>query len=121
MILKKLKSITWPVTLLMAVLAFGLAVPETSFAARMEETNSVHVTLAQASGEEAVNDPLESMNRLIFEFNEGLQDVLLRPIAKFYNANVNLTVRQGISNFLDNLSSPVIWPTIFCKESSNGR
>jgi len=109
MILKKLKSITWPVALLMAVLAFGLAVPEISFAASMEETDSVHVTLAQASGEEAVNDPLESMNRAIFEVNEGLQDVLLRPIAKFYNANVNLTVRQGISNFLDNLSSPVIF------------
>ena len=109
MILKKLKSITWPVALLMAVLAFGLAVPEISFAASMEETDSVHVTLAQASGEETVNDPLESLNRGIFEFNEGLQDVLLRPIAKFYNANVNLTVRQGISNFLDNLSSPVIF------------
>ena len=109
MILKKLKSITWPVALLMAVLAFGLAVPEISFAASMEETDTVHVTLAQASGEEAVNDPLESMNRSIFEFNEGLQDVLLRPIAKFYNANVNLTVRQGISDFLDNLSSPVIF------------
>ena len=109
MILKKLKSITWPVALLMAVLAFGLAVPEISFAASMEETDSVHVTLAQASGEDAVNDPLESLNRSIFEVNEGLQDVLLRPIAKFYNANVNLTVRQGISNFLDNLSSPVIF------------
>ena len=109
MILKKLKSITWPVALLMAVLAFGLAVPEISFAASMEETDSVHVTLAQASGEEAVNDPLESLNRSIFEVNEGLQDVLLRPIAKFYNANVNLTVRQRISNFLDNLSSPVIF------------
>ena len=109
MILKKLKSITWPVALLMAVLAFGLAVPEISFAASMEETDSVHVTLAQASGEEAVNDPLESMNRPIFEFNEVLQDVLLRPIAKFYNVNVNLMVRQGISDFLDNLSSPVIF------------
>ena len=109
MILKKLKSITWPVALLMAVLAFGLAVPEISFAASMEETDSVHVTLAQASGEEAINDPLESLNRSIFEVNEGLQDVLLRPIAKFYNANVNLTVRQRISNFLDNLSSPVIF------------
>ena len=109
MILKKLKSITWPVALLMAVLAFGLAVPEISFAANMEETDSVHVTLAQASGEETVNDPLESLNRSIFGFNEGLQDWLLRPIAKFYNANVNLMVRQGISDFLDNLSSPVIF------------
>ena len=109
MILAKLKSITWPGALLMTVLAFGLAAPETSFAADMAEADSAHVTLAQASDEEAVNDPLESMNRAIFDFNEVLQDVLLRPIAKFYNANVNLTVRQGISNFLDNLSSPVIF------------
>jgi phospholipid-binding lipoprotein MlaA len=113
MILKKLKYITWPGALLMAVLTFGLAVPETSFAASMEEVDSVHVTLAQASGEEAVNDPLESMNRAFFEFNEGFQDVLLRPITKFYNANVNLTVRQGISNFLNNLSSPVIFANDF--------
>ncbi len=109
MIFKKLKSITWLGALLMAVLAFGLAAPETSFGAGLEEADSAHVTLAQASGEEAVNDPLEPMNRAIFDFNEGFQDVLLRPIAKFYNATVNLTVRQGISNFLDNLSSPVIF------------
>ncbi len=85
MILKKLKSINWLGALLMAVLAFGLAAPETSFAADMAEADSVHVTLAQASGEEAVNDPLESMNRAIFDFNEVLVDVLLRPFALFYN------------------------------------
>jgi phospholipid-binding lipoprotein MlaA len=55
-----------------------------------------------------VNDPLESMNRVIFEFNEGLQDYLLRPTAKFYNKNVNETLRMGIGNFLSNLSAPVI-------------
>ena len=109
MILTKLKSVTWPGALLMAVLAFGLTAPETSLAAGLAEGDSTHVNLAQANEEEAVNDPLESMNRAIFDFNEVLQDVLLRPIAKFYNANVNLTVRQGISNFLDNLSSPVIF------------
>lgn len=109
MILKKLKSVTWPGALLMAVLAFGLTAPVTSFAAGLAEGDSTHVNLAQASEEEAVNDPLESMNRAIFDFNEVLQDVLLRPIAKFYNATVNVTVRQGISNFLNNLSSPVIF------------
>lgn len=57
---------------------------------------------------ESDNDPLESMNRVIFEFNEGLQDYLLRPTANFYNNNVNATVRLGIGNFLSNISSPVI-------------
>ncbi len=109
MILKKLKSVTWPGALLMVVLAFGLTAPVTSFAAGLAEGDPAHVNLAQASEEEAVNDPLESMNRAIFDFNEVLQDVLLRPVAKFYNATVNVTVRQGISNFLNNLSSPVIF------------
>ena len=109
MILKKLKSVTWPGVLLMAVLAFGLIAPAPSFAAGLAEGDSAHDNLAQASEEEAVNDPLESMNRVIFDFNEVLQDVLLRPVAKFYNATVNVTVRQGISNFLNNLSSPVIF------------
>ena len=109
MILAKLKSITWPGILLVAVLAFGLAAPGTSFGADMADADTAHVTLAQASEEEAVNDPLETMNRAIFDFNEGFQDVLLRPLAKFYNNSVNVTVRQGISNFLDNLSSPVIF------------
>jgi phospholipid-binding lipoprotein MlaA len=54
------------------------------------------------------NDPLESVNRVIFEFNEGLQDYLLRPTANFYNDNVNATVRLGIGNFLSNISSPVV-------------
>ncbi|MCH7937633.1 MAG: VacJ family lipoprotein [Proteobacteria bacterium] len=93
----------------MVVLAFGLTAPVTSFAAGLAEGDPAHVNLAQASEEEAVNDPLESMNRAIFDFNEVLQDVLLRPVAKFYNATVNVTVRQGISNFLNNLSSPVIF------------
>ncbi len=109
MILAKLKSITWPGALLVAVLAFGLAAPGTSFGAGMAEADSDHVTLAQASGEEAVNDPLEPMNRAIFDFNEGFQDVFLRPISKAYNANVNVTVRQAISNFLNNLAAPVIF------------
>ena len=57
---------------------------------------------------EDVNDPLESMNRMIFEFNESLQDYLLRPTANFYNKHVNSVVRDGIGNFLSNVSSPVI-------------
>jgi len=67
------------------------------------------VEIAQNKSEsDDANDPLESMNRVIFEFNEGLQDYLLRPTANFYNNNVNATIRLGIGNFLSNLSSPVI-------------
>ncbi len=64
--------------------------------------------IAQAKTDaEDINDPLESVNRVIFDFNEVIQDALLRPIVYFYNDTVPATMRQGISNFLDNLSTPV--------------
>ena len=116
------------VPLLVAVL--GFAQPSASYAAEAEartQAGFVGISLADAGekagekagavssevatsdDEESDNDPLEGLNRFIFEFNEILQDVILRPVSKFYNENVNVTVRQGISNFLDNLSSPVIF------------
>lgn len=92
-------------------LALGSASPAVAAdgAVAAAEMPAATVMVAQAKPEaEDVNDPLEPLNRAIFEFNEVLQDAILRPIAKFYNENVNLTVRQGVSNFLDNLKTPVI-------------
>lgn len=60
-----------------------------------------------AGGEEDFNDPLESFNRLMFDFNEVLQDFVLRPIASAYNL-LPMAVRDGVSNFFHNLRSPII-------------
>jgi len=53
------------------------------------------------------NDPLEPMNRAIFQFNEVADKVLLRPAAIGYNTVVPKGVRLGIRNFLNNLGSPI--------------
>ena len=53
------------------------------------------------------NDPLEPMNRAIFQFNEVTDKVLLRPAAIGYNTVVPSGVRIGIRNFLNNLQSPI--------------
>jgi phospholipid-binding lipoprotein MlaA len=67
------------------------------------------VELAQASGaEEDVNDPLEGLNRLIFEFNEFFQAMLLRPASEFYTAFMPPPMREAVGNMLDNLRTPVI-------------
>ncbi len=50
-------------------------------------------------------DPLEGMNRAIFAFNETLDDVLLRPLAKGYVAVVPELFRWMISNELSNLEN----------------
>lgn len=104
----KPKFLKWFGAILAIALVFGFAAPSVSHAADPVEQNAATVTVAATSPDEEINDPLESMNRAIFDFNEVLQDTILRPLAQFYNETVNVTVRQGISNFLDNLSTPVI-------------
>ncbi len=64
--------------------------------------------LAQATTpDDDVNDPLEPLNRVIFQFNEAVYDILLTPIAKTYNTVLPEPVRVGVSNLVDHLSSPV--------------
>lgn len=64
---------------------------------------------ANPSPEGDVNDPLESVNRVIFRFNEGVDTVLLRPVARGYVAIVPEYGRKRVSNVLTNLRMPVIF------------
>ena len=55
-----------------------------------------------------INDPLEPFNRAMFEFNRGLDTLVLRPVASMYRGLVPPPVRELVSNFLSNLKTPVI-------------
>ncbi len=55
------------------------------------------------------NDPLEPMNRATFQFNMAFDRYIMRPIAVVYRAILPSPVRVGITNFLDNISSPFIF------------
>lgn len=63
---------------------------------------------AYAAYKEA-NDPLEPMNRAIFQFNLMLDKLVLRPIAITYRTIFPARVRSSITSFFDNLESPVIF------------
>ncbi len=65
------------------------------------------ILLAQAEQDEDVNDPLEPLNRAIFQFNEIVYAALLDPLARSYNAYVPDTLRLAIGNLLSHLASPV--------------
>ena len=55
-------------------------------------------------------DPLEGLNRVIYKFNDGLDTVVLKPLARGYNAIVPAPVNKGVTNFfgnLDDISSAV--------------
>jgi len=56
----------------------------------------------------ALNDPLEPTNRVIYEINDGIDVVILRPLALVYRAVLPDPARQGVRNVLDNLASPVV-------------
>ena len=48
-------------------------------------------------------DPLESVNRFIFAFNDGVDMVVVNPLVSFWNGIVPGPIRQGVSNVFDNL------------------
>jgi len=54
------------------------------------------------------HDPLESMNRSVFEFNEVLDDKIMEPVARGYRAVVPDPVEMVIGNFFSNLNDVVV-------------
>jgi phospholipid-binding lipoprotein MlaA len=54
-----------------------------------------------------VSDPLESWNRAMFSFNDGLYTYALRPVAAGYAAVVPQGGRQAVRNAFGNLMTPV--------------
>jgi phospholipid-binding lipoprotein MlaA len=62
----------------------------------------------RAAFEEA-NDPLEPMNRSVFEFNRVLDGLVLKNVALFYRTVVPDPVRNSLRHLLDNLKEPVVF------------
>lgn len=88
--------------------ALVLAVPMVMVDGPRAAADDDQVAAAAAAAEEAeVNDPIEPVNRAIFEFNEGLQVLLLRPAATLYKAFTPPPVREAVGNAMDNLSTSV--------------
>ena len=50
------------------------------------------------------HDPLEPMNRKVSQFNDGLDRVVLKPVATAYKTVTPSLVRTGVSNFFNNIS-----------------
>lgn len=61
--------------------------------------------LAQSRAE--ANDPLEPLNRLVFGFNEILDQVIFTPVSLTYRTIVPGPVRTGVSNAVANAKAPV--------------
>ncbi|MBL6945410.1 MAG: VacJ family lipoprotein [Rhodospirillales bacterium] len=71
-------------------------------------SSSQVAALAAADEGDDVNDPLESLNRLIFGFNEFFNKAVLYPATSIYQIFLPPQLRNAIGNMIDNLSTPVI-------------
>lgn len=56
-----------------------------------------------------VYDPFEKENRVFFDVSLTLDRAVLRPAAVAYSRALPQTVRDSVRNFIDNLSSPVVF------------
>jgi len=65
------------------------------------------IQVAQVA-DDSVSDPLEGMNRVIFDANEFLYSMFLRGPTEMYVGLVPPPLRSAVSNMLHNLTTPVI-------------
>jgi phospholipid-binding lipoprotein MlaA len=83
--------------------------PDRLRAARILAALIVALTLGALGGCASVahpnpRDPWEGFNRRSYEFNEGVDRVVLKPAATWYREKVPPLLRTGVSNFFGNLS-----------------
>ena len=57
-----------------------------------------------ANGPVNPRDPFEPFNRKALQFNEGVDALVLKPVATVYRQHVPPLVRTGVSNFFGNMS-----------------
>jgi len=53
-------------------------------------------------------DPLEPVNRGIYQFNDAVDKAILKPVATGYNEVVPTPVRTGVGNFFSNLDDVIV-------------
>lgn len=58
---------------------------------------------ASVPGPADKKDPLESYNRAMFAFNDGLDRTIVKPVAEVYRDTIPQPVQSGVSNFFSNI------------------
>jgi len=61
------------------------------------------------AGETAPGDPLEPLDRTVFDFNTALDDAVIKPAAEAYRAAIPAFVRDRIRSVIDHLAEPRIF------------
>jgi phospholipid-binding lipoprotein MlaA len=88
------------------------AVPKSNAAPNEEAAPNSEAAKEEAETEEAaeemtIADPIEPVNRAIFQFNDKFYFWALKPAAKGYNAVVPEPARISVKNFFKNVEMPI--------------
>lgn len=68
----------------------------------------ISLQLAGCASNGDPRDPLEPMNRAIYGFNEGLDRVVMKPVAKGYQAVMPGFAQTGVRNFFSNINDVAV-------------
>lgn len=90
----------------------GLLVLPYAAATQAQTTNEAYLSEDELYNEElsqpvVISDPLETINRYTFKFNDFVYMKVLAPVAKGYTAVTPEPVQRGAINFFQNLKYPV--------------
>lgn len=97
---------TFPFNPLAAFFLLSLLMPVGAYAAEAYLSEEVLYEEEIKSGDE-VSDPLETVNRYTFKFNDFVYLNLVQPLADGYQAITPDPVEEGAGNFFNNLKYPV--------------
>ena len=88
-----------------AILLFSTNVSAADESVDSEEVFEVPAIVITAEGVDA--DPAEDVNRKIYGFNKGIDEMFLEPVAKGYRKVVPAPIRERIGAALSNINEPV--------------
>ena len=101
------KTLLWAMATTALLLVPTIAVAEEP--AGSDAPKVAPVVTTQDIQTQDANDPFEGGNRIMFDVNQVLDEVLLRPVAVVYRAVLPDFAQDGVRNFMNNLNSPVIF------------
>jgi len=70
---------------------------------------AIGLSTAPTLAQDRQDDPIEPVNRAIFQVNRVLDGLILEPAARIYRMVAPQFVRTGVTNFLANLRTPVVF------------
>ena len=76
------------------------------YAAASDDVKTSSADFETTTFEDEIYDPLEGLNRAVFNFNNVADKVVLEPVAKGYK-KLPSPVQSGVSNFINNLKLPL--------------